>query len=73
MPCVLLAVAFELMPDRSEATAATPATAPAVDHLMIRSPRHRAPPAGITNSVVRAMLIMYVNCVSGLGHIDIIP
>jgi hypothetical protein len=33
---------------------------------------HRAPPAGIANSVVMAMLIMYVRCVSGLGHIMII-
>ena len=32
---------------------------------------HRAPPAARENSVVRAMSIMYVRCVSGLGHIVI--
>jgi hypothetical protein len=35
-------------------------------------PGHRAPPAEIANSVVRAMSIMYVRCVSDLGHIAII-
>lgn len=30
---------------------------------------HRAPPAASVNSVVRAMLIMYVRCESVLGHI----
>jgi CheY-like chemotaxis protein len=29
---------------------------------------HRAPPALSVNSAVRTMLIMYVRCVSGLGH-----
>jgi len=32
---------------------------------------HHAPRGGSTNSVVRVMLIMYVKCVSGLGHIAI--
>jgi hypothetical protein len=34
-------------------------------------PSHREPPAVITNSVVRAMLIMYVRCESDLGRIVI--
>ena len=46
------------------ATVATPATAPAVDHLMTDPPGHRPPPAVIANSVVRVMSIMYVRCVS---------
>jgi hypothetical protein len=31
-------------------------------------PNHSAPPAEIANSVVKAMLIMYVKCVSGQKH-----
>ena len=54
---------------RAQPSPADPAHGPRPNHPICSC--HHAPRGGSTNSVVRVMLIMYVKCVSGLGHIAI--